>query len=377
MDLAVPKKTLLSLVNRCQGVADKKSAMPALANVLLVAESGLLRAAATDLYLGISGDCRADIATGGSVAVPAKDLLERVKAMPDGPVQLIVSEGAQMTLKAVGSPRRYTLHGIPGSEFPQLPKPATGAPVLELDVAALSLLMARTHFSISSDETRPNVNSCLFEWAGDLFRAVSTDGHRLSKMEITVPGSRDSGQMLIPLKAIHEVRRLTDEAKGDKEGSSVVRITTSGPNAFFELGGMVFSVKTIDAQFPPYDQVIPKTSACSFRAPRSILRDAIKAVSVAASDRTGGVKLTLENGKLLITSESPESGNGFDELSVDYSGPPVTIGLNAKYVLDVLDAVDDDEVTVGVDGELDPFVIKPVGETAGQGYIAILMPMRI
>src|SRR5689334_8853367 len=132
MDLVIAKKDLLRLVARCQGVADKKSAMPALANVLLAVEGNTLRVAATDLYLGVTGQTQAEVKTSGSVAVPAKDLLERIKAMPDGPLRITTSEGAQTTLQAVGSPRRYTLPGIPGGEFPQLPAPAADAPRLEL-----------------------------------------------------------------------------------------------------------------------------------------------------------------------------------------------------------------------------------------------------
>jgi DNA polymerase-3 subunit beta len=376
MDLVIAKKDLLRLVARCQGVADKKSAMPALANVLLAAEGNTLRVSATDLYLSVNGQTQAEIATAGSVAVPAKDLLERVKAMPDGPVQIIATEGAQTTLKAVGSPRRYTLHGIPGSEFPQLPKPAPDAPSLQLPVDLLALLIARTHFSISSDETRPHVNSGLFEWVGDRVRLVSTDGHRLSKMEATVTGSSATATMLIPLKAITELRRLAEEAKAEKDAPSVT-ITQSGPNAFFNIAGMVFSVKLVDAQFPPYQQVIPQLSDRSVRAPRLQLTDALKAVSLAASDRTGGVKLSVAPGTLRITSESPESGNGFDELPVDYSGPEVTIGFNAKYFLDVLGAVDDEEIVLGISGELDPAVLRPAAESSDQSYVAVIMPMRI
>jgi DNA polymerase III subunit beta len=376
MDLVIPKKDLLRLVARCQGVADKKSAMPALANILLAAEGNSLRVAATDLYLSVSGQTHAEVATPGSVAVPAKDLLERVKAMPEGPIQILSSEGAQTTLKAVGSPRRYTLHGIPGSEFPQLPKPASDAPSLEIPVDKLSLLIARTYFSISSDETRPHVNSGLFEWAGDRVRLVSTDGHRLSKMELTVTGSSATATMLIPLKAIMELRRLADEAKAEKDAGAVA-ITQSGPNAFFNIAGMQFSVKLVDAQFPPYQQVIPALSERSLRAPRLPLTDALKAVSLAASDRTGGVKLSVATNKLRITSESPESGNGFDELDVDYDGPELTIGFNAKYFLDVLGAIDEEEVVLGVSGELDPAVVRPATESSDQSYIAVVMPMRI
>jgi DNA polymerase-3 subunit beta len=376
MDLVIPKKDLLRLVARCQGVADKKSAMPALANILLAADGNTLRVAATDLYLSVSGQTHADVSTAGSVAVPAKDMLERVKAMPDGPIQITSTEGAQTTLKAVGSPRRYTLHGIPGSEFPALPKPTPDAPSLELPVELLSLLITRTHFSISSDDTRPHVNSGLFEWAGDRVRLVSTDGHRLSKMEATVTGSSATATMLIPLKAITELRRLADEAKTEKDASTVA-ITQSGPNAFFSIAGMQFSVKLVDAQFPPYQQVIPALSDRCLRAPRVPLADALRAVSLAASDRTGGVKLAVAANTLRITSESPESGNGFDELAVDYTGPELTVGFNARYFLDVLSSIDDDEVVLGVSGELDPAVIRPAAESSDQSYIAVIMPMRI
>src|ERR1700752_3584315 len=102
MDLVIPKKDLLRLVARCQGVADKKSAMPALANVLLAAEGNTLRVAATDLYLSVPGQCPAEIGTAGAVAVPAKDLLDRVKYMPEGPLQILAADNAQKTGRAVG-----------------------------------------------------------------------------------------------------------------------------------------------------------------------------------------------------------------------------------------------------------------------------------
>lgn len=375
MDVVIPKKDLNKLLERCHGVADKKSAVPALANVLLTAEGRALRVAATDLYLAMSGQAEAEINTGGSIAVPAKDLFERVRAMPEGPVQIMTSDGAQTTIKAVGQARRYTLHGLPGNDFPLLPKPAPDAPALELPVEMLALLMARTHFSISADETRAHVNSALFEWSGDRVRMVTTDGHRLSKMEATVAGTSATATMLIPLKAISELRRLTDQAKSEK--IATLTIQQSGPNAFFTVAGMMFSVKLVDAQFPPYQQVIPSSPARTVRAPRVPFIEALKAIQLAASDRTGGVKLALVPGALRITSESPESGNAFDEIPVDYSGPEMTIGFNAKYFLDVLGAIDEEEVALGLSGELDPAVLMPATESSASSYIAVVMPMRI
>ncbi len=113
------------------------------------------------------------------------------------------------------------------------------------------------------------------------------------------------------------------------------------------------------------------------RAQRAALADALRAVSVAASDRTGGVKLTLGGGKIRFESESPDSGEGFDEVAADYQGPEVTVGFNARYFLDVLGAITDEEVALSISGELDPAVIKPAGESANKSYQAVIMPMRI
>jgi DNA polymerase-3 subunit beta len=386
MELTVAKKDLLKIVARMQGVAERKSTMPVLANVLLAVDGpNALRLAATDLYLSLLGRITADVSKGGSVAVSAKDLFERVKMMPDGPVVIATQDNATTTLKASGSARRYTLRGMPGDDFPPLPQPAEGSPTLALDVDVLAELIQKTHFSISTDETRAHLNSALFEWDGDVVRMVTTDGHRLSKVDVKVSGRQASATMLIPLKAIQELRRLCDEMLAEPSDGGAERkkpellITQSGSSAFFQGAGTTFSVKLVDAQFPPYSQVIPQTSEKIVRAPRNAFADALRAVSVAASERTGGVKLSLTKGSMRITSESPESGDGYDEIPVEYSGPNMSIGFNAKYYLDVLAAITDDEVAIGLSGELDPAVLRPAGATTSSDrqFLAVIMPMRI
>lgn len=377
MDLTVSKKDLLRLVTRMQGVVERKSTMPVLSNVLLAVDGPqTLRVAATDLYLAMEGSTNAEIAKGGSIAVPARDLLERIKMMPDGPLNITSPDGASAVIKAVGTARRYTLRGMPGDDFPPLPAPGEGAPVLELEVGVLSRLISRTHFSISTDETRAHLNSALFEWEGDRVRMVTTDGHRLSKMEATVEGKHASSTMLVPLKAVHELRRICDEvaAEQKKDEAASIQITQSGSSAFFRGARLTFSVKLVEAQFPPYAQVIPQSTDKTVRVPRAQLADAMRAVSVAASERTGGVKLSLSPGTMRIASESPESGDGFDEVPIEYNGTPMSIGFNAKYFMDVLGALDDDEVLLSFNGELDPATIA---STSDEGFLAVVMPMRI
>jgi DNA polymerase-3 subunit beta len=383
MQVVVSKKDLLKVLSRCQGVADKKSTMPVLGNVLLeVKGTDRLRVAATDLYLAVSTTIAAEVQSGGSVAVGARDLFERVRMMPEGALSISVSPNSATTIRSVGSARRFTLHGVPGEEFPSLPEPDPSSSPLTLDARALARLIAGTYFSISTDDTRLHLNSALFEWDGEQVRMVTTDGHRLSKMETLVRGKQASANLLIPLKGVLELKRLCEEglteARGEG-GSDVaeIKILQGGPNAFFELQGLRFSVKLVDAQFPPYQQVVPERSEHSVRAPRLELADALKAVSVAANDRTGGVKLTLNQGKMRFESESPESGEGFDEVAVEYDGAELTVGFNARYFLDVLGAIEDDEIVLGISGELDPAVIRPATASGNTTYLAVVMPMRI
>jgi DNA polymerase III subunit beta len=380
MHVAVSKKDLLRILARCQGVADKKSTMPVLGNVLLEVEgTDTLRLAATDLYLGVTGTVRAEVEAAGSIAVGARDLFERVKAMPDGQLVLSAKDGASLTIKASGSARRYTLNGIPGEEFPKLPAPDEAAKSTRVGVDVISRLIAATKFSISTDETRVHLNSALLEWEGDRGRMVTTDGHRLSKMELAVGGEHSQSTMLVPLKGIQELHRLCEEARAERDGeaSPEVEIIQSGSSAFFRIGGFRFSVKLVDAQFPPYQQVIPGASDHTVTAPRGAVAEALKAVSIAASDRTGGVKLTLTAGAIRLSSESPESGDSFDELAVDYDGPELTIGFNARYFLDVLGSILEEDITIGISGELDPVVIRPAVDSSGEAYVAVIMPMRI
>jgi len=380
MQVAVAKKDLLRVVARCQGVADKKSTMPVLGNVLIDVDGpDTVKLAATDLNLAVTGRIGAEVAKGGSIAVGARDLFERLRHMPEGQLTITTNDGSSATIRASTSARRYTLHGIPGDEFPAVPQPDANAPVLSLSIDALALLIARTHFSISTDDTRLHLSSALFEWEGNRLRMVTTDGHRLSKMELTTSSKSATASMLIPLKGIQELRRLCDEASDEPKAESAdaapeLSLIQSGPNAFFRLRGLQFSVKLVDAQFPPYAQVIPQSSERSIVAPRLALADALRAVSIAASERTGGVKLSLTRGTMRFSSESPDSGEGFDEVPVDYEGGEMTLGLNARYFLDVLSALDEERVVIGVGGELDPVVIRPQSTS---DYLAVIMPMRI
>ena len=375
MELSISKKNFLRGLARTHAVADRKSSMPILSNILLSTDGkSTLRLAATDLYLGVNASSEAKVAKQGTVAVPARTLFDIVKNLPEGEVTLTVGTNHAVEIRC--GKVRFKIPGMPGEDFPSLPSPGESK-FAELEIDTLSELISRTQYSMSTDDTRPHLAGALFEGDGKNVRMVTTDGHRLSKAERTV-ASALSFSMLIPSKGIGELRRLLEDAKGDKqkgdETPMMLGITSVSGNAFFRRDGVQLSVKLADEQFPPYSKVIPQQQDRRVVLSRSLFSEALRRIALVASDKSGGVRLGIEEGKLRITSENPDVGEGSEDLDVDFAGKPVTIGFNAKYVLDVLAALPDNEIALELGGELEPGVIKPAQDAS---FVGVIMPMRI
>jgi DNA polymerase-3 subunit beta len=377
MELTISKKSFLKGLARTHGVADRKSSMPILSNILLSTDStNALRLASTDLYLGVSASAEAEVTAGGTVAVAARTLFDIVKNLPDGPVHWTVGPNHAAEIRC--GKVKYRIPGLPGDDFPPLPSPGR-AEFVELTADAVADLIAKTHFSMSTDDTRPHLAGALFEGDGKVIRMVTTDGHRLSKAEHRLgDGSMLNFTMLVPNKGIGELKRLLDDLRSEQkkaEGEAKVGIATTGGSAFFRGSDVLLSVKLADEQFPPYAKVIPQQQTRRVVIARPALVDSLRRISLVANNKSGGVQLTVEPGLLRIISENPDVGEGSEELDVDFASDPVTIGFNARYILDVLGALSSDEVALELSGELDPGVIKPVGDT--DDFVGVVMPMRI
>lgn len=379
MELVISKKNFLRGLARTHGVADRKSSMPILSNILLTTDStSSLRFVATDLYLGVAATAPAEVKKGGSIAVSARTLFDIVKNLPEGDVYWTVGPNHAAEIRA--GKTRYRIPGMPGDDFPALPS-AGSSDFFSLDADVLGDLITKTQYSMSTDDTRPHLAGALFEGEGKLVRMVTTDGHRLSKIEHKLKEGAPmlSFSMLVPNKGIAELKRLIEDARGDakankEEGPPQIAVATAGGSAFFKREGIVLSVKLAEEQFPPYARVIPQQQEKRVVVSRVALIEALKRMSLVSSDTSGGVRFMVSAGSLRIVSENPDVGEGSEELDVDYAGEAITIGFNAKYILEVLGSLTDDEVALELAGELDPGVIKPVSDTM---FVGVVMPMRI
>ncbi|MEM9068007.1 MAG: DNA polymerase III subunit beta [Myxococcota bacterium] len=381
MELMIQQRDFLRGLARTHGVADRKSSMPILSNVLLAAEGPeKLRLSATDLYLGITAVAPASIKRGGAIALSARTLFDIVKALPEGEITLRVGENQSVTLEQ--GKIKYKMPGLLGDDFPPLPNPAE-TEFATLNANLVGELIGLTNYSMSNDDTRPHLAGTLFEGDGKLVRMVTTDGHRLSKAESKIDGSMLNFSMLVPHKGVAELKRVIEDAKSDaktqsKGGNDVlpeIDIAVAAGNAFFRRADLQLSVKLADEQFPPYDKVIPQSQSKRIVAGRDKLISTLKRISLVASDKSGGVQLHIEPGVLKIISQNPDVGEGMEEVDVDYAGDNVSIGFNARYLLDALGAMSHDEIALELSGELDPGVVRPVGE--GTDFVGVIMPMRI
>lgn len=367
MDFKINKTEFLRGLYLAHGIADRKSTLPILANVLLRTEGkDRVLCGATDLNVTALASLSAEVEKEGGLTVAAKQLYEIVKGLPGDEVRVRRTEQNWAEIRC--GRVEYKVVGMADRDFPKLPA-AQEAETFKVDSATMRDMIAKTIFSVSTDETRQHLSGVLFESDGSTARMVSTDGHRLSKVGRSLPGGpKLTSGVLIPRKGVLEIRRAIESREapceiGIHQGIFVLK-----------ADDISLCVKLIEGQFPPYEQVIPKDNERAFAVSRTGLLEALRRVSIMASDKTWGVRFALEKGKLRIESDNPDLGAAREELEVPYKGTAVQIGFNARYVMDLLGEIETPEVRVELAGELDPGVLRPAD---GSDYVGVIMPMRL
>lgn len=367
MDIRIEKNQLLRGLYLAHGIADRKSTMPILANVLLRTEGkDRLLCASTDLTVTLLASLPARVEKEGGLTVGARQLYEIAKGLAADDVHLRRTEQNWAEIRSGRA--EFKVVGMSDREYPKLPA-ATEAQTHKVESGMLRDLIAKTIFSVSQDETRQHLAGVLFESDGEVGRMVSTDGHRLSKAACKMPGGpKLASGVLIPRKGVSEIRRVLEGREapceiGVHQGQFVLR-----------ADDVTLSVKLADGQFPPYEQVIPKDNERVVTVARDALLEALRRVSLMASDKTFGIRLSLDKTGLSIEADNPDLGNAREKLEVDYKGAALQIGFNARYFIDALTEMGSEQVRLELAGELDPAIVRPAD---GTDYVTVVMPMRL
>jgi DNA polymerase-3 subunit beta len=374
MKLSIDKNELQRGLGRIQAIVEKRNSMPILANVLLTAsgkaDAGRLELAATDLEVGVRGSHPARVAKAGAMTVSARKLYDIVRELPEEPIQLDAS--AQSFIELRCGRARFNLAGAAAEEYPTLPEFAPGQ-LVRLQAAVLSQMIERTMYAASLDETRYNLNGVFFEVlpTDGRLRMVATDGHRLALVDrqIGAQASALTSGVIIPRKGLAELKRLVDEEDADE-----VELGFEGNNGLAKKGDVTLVMRLIEGEFPNYRQVIPKSSDRKLTLETEPLVRALRRVALLSAERSRAIKLEIADNKITISSSNPDLGEAQEELDVDFAGGPVTIGFNAKYLLDCLGALAAKEIQVSFRDGDKPVEIRPSDDADS---LAVVMPMRL
>lgn len=372
MKLTIERGALLKSLTHVQGVVERRTTIPILSNVLLRAREASLGLAATDMDIAIVENTPADVTQEGATTVPAHTFYDIVRKLPDGAQVEISSGGEQGQLDLRCGRSRFRLSTLPSEDFPVM---AEGDLPHGFNLSAETLrnLVDRTRFAMSTEETRYYLNGIYLHTADsdgtDVMRIVATDGHRLARVEIPVPeGANGMAGVIVPRKAVGEVRKLIDESDGN------VDIAISETKIRFSFDDVVLSSKLIDGTFPDYTRVIPFGNDKVLSVDRDRFARAVDLVSTISTEKSRAIKLSLEDGNLVLSATSPESGSASEELEVDYGSGPLEIGFNSRYLLDI---------TQQIEGESAEFMLADaasqtlVRDTADPTVLYVLMPMRV
>ena len=368
MEFRIAADELKKALQRAQGIVERKAQMPILSNVLVTAGKAGITVTAFDLDIGIVSEHPAEVLKTGAVTLSAKTLFDIVSLVPEA--QLTLKKMANNHVELSSGAAHYKIVGMAAEEFPKLPK-EDASHLVKISGTTLLEMIRKTQYAISNDETRYILNGVLFEPREEgKVRMVATDGHRLALVERDLPGDfKLKAGVIIPRKGLYELKRLLDEAP-----EAECSLGFAENSALFKKPGLSMVMRLIDGQFPEYQRVIPKEGEKRLMMSRPRLADALKRISLLSADKSNAIRLALTENLIRITATNPDLGEAKDDLDVAYRGAGLTVGFNARYVLDVLGALETDEVSLELGDEHSPGVLHAPGD---RSYTAVVMPMRV
>ena len=371
MEFTVNKADLLRELNLSQGVVERKTTIPILSNILFEADGDRVHLTATDLELGIRCSCTADVKKSGAGTIPAKRLLDYVRLLPDGPIQVKFGENGWTNLNSGRSKTRIA--GMSRESFPELPE--MPAMIAEIPVQTLLSMISRTIFAISAEESRFTLNGALLLISQTGITMVATDGHRLSMVESATPfpDLATPFRALLPRKAMSEILKLGQEAGADAK----IQFSADENHLYFQLGDRLLSSRKLTGNFPDFERVLPKEQPNSVVMQRDELRSAIERVSQFSDERSRAIRLQVVSGEVKVHSSLSETGESEESLPVEYTGPSVEIGFNAQYLLDFLKAAPEAQAAFHFRDPHSAGELRPAGDGLQYHYRYVVMPMRI
>ena len=372
MKISIERATLLKAVAQAQSVVERRNTIPILANVLIEAEGATVSLRATDLDIEVTDKATAMVERAGATTVSAVMLHEIVRKLPDGALVQLIDDGAAGRLTVQAGRSTFSLATLPREDFPIMAS-SEYAVNFSAPAGVLRRLFDKSKFAISTEETRYYLNGVYMHVAtgedGPVLRCVATDGHRLARIDAPLPdGAQGMPGVIVPRKTVGELRKLLDDDE------TMIAVSVSETKVRFATPVITLTSKVIDGTFPDYSRVIPTGNTKRLEVDAAEFARAVDRVATVSSERSRAVKMQLEEDRLILSVNAPDSGAAEEELAVAYSDERLEIGFNAKYLLEIASQVDRENAVFLFNSAGDPTLMREGKDTSA---VYVVMPMRV
>jgi len=371
MKFKISRSNFFKTLSHLQGIVDKKNSLPILSNILIEAKDNQLTLSSTDMDISIIEKIDCKITEAGATTINSQILYDIVRKIDDNSeIEIISNNGKLLTLRSNGS--RFSLACLPKEDYPIIEQDNSGFDI-NLNSKILFKLIDKTKFAISNEETRYFLNGLYFNITSEnnqnIVTLVGTDGHRLAKFSHEIDGQIDQvSGVIIPKKTIYELSKLLSEI--DTE----VYISISSNKITFVIADIIFISKLIDGSFPDYKRVIPKDNKNILKINRDKLLSAVDRVSTIANEKSPVIKFKLFQNILNLNTINNESSTASEDLNINYEDDEIEIGFNSKYIMDIVNNLEDIEISVLLKDSTSPIIAK---ENSNTDLVYVLMPMRV
>lgn len=370
MKINIDTEILRDALNKILTVIDKKNSRPILTYTLFTVSNNKIHLSATDLEVSAKYSLEAETEGTVSFCVNAKNLFEILKELPNTTINIMLEDGENL-LKINCNDIHYSLLIYESEEYPNLHFGSEGS--FEINSDLLLELINKTSYAISNDETRLHFNGIYIQEVENKLRAVATDGHRLSLIETDLDiGDNESltNGVIIPRKGVYELKKVA-ESYPDK----TLKISVDDSYMYVNYDDQYqLGIRLIAREYPKYQAVIPNKTNYSLTVEKENLFNAVKRIKIMSNEKSNGVKIHLMNNNMTILANHPSLGDARETIPVDYEGRELEIGFNAKYLMDSVNILDSEDVTLELNNEFSAVVVR---SNKMQNYLGIIMPLRI
>lgn len=369
MKFSVSSSDLLKHLQVASGAIGSNPVLPILEDFLFTIKGRNLTISATDLETSIVTTVDVNSDGDGRVAVPARILLDTLKELPGQPVTFNVNEenfGIEIT-SAYG---KYKLAGENGDEFPNIPQPDEVDSVT-MNSSLLGKAISKTLFATSNDDLRPAMTGVYLQVDFNKLTFVATDAHKLVKYTFTNINSQVSTSFIIPKKALNLL-------KGSLPSDEDLKLSFNNANAFFTAGNIHLVCRLIDARYPDYNAVIPTDNPNTLSVPRSDFQNSLKRIAIYANKTTNQVILNITESSLTVSAQDLDFSNeATEQLPCTYNGDPLTIGFNAKFLIEMLNVLDTEEIKMELSTSTRAGILHPTEKEEGEDILMLVMPVML